>query len=292
MTRSRDTTEAAFNKRAATYDRNSWHIRYAGRLVDLAAPTPGIRILDAATGTGFAAIAAARATGPAGHVVGVDISAGMLDRARQSITAADLTNIDLIQADATSLPQFADASFDLVLCSAGLLYMPVQAALREWHRLLAPGGLIGFSTMREGFPIAARLFREHALRYGLSLTDPAAPLGTESRCVQALREAGITPTAPVTETVQFSRGDLEHAWEAHAYGTHHHAVTTLAAEQVRDLQHDYTKALADLLRADENRLLNPQVIYAFGHKPPPPTVTGQAPTDPTEPTRADPFRQF
>ncbi|WP_083752474.1 class I SAM-dependent methyltransferase [Saccharothrix sp. ALI-22-I] len=292
MTKSRDTTEAAFNKRAASYDSNSWHIGYARRLVELVAPTPGIRILDAATGTGFAAIAAARATGPAGRVVGVDISAGMLDRARQSITAAGLTNIDLVQADATSLPHFADASFDLVLCSAGLLYLPVQAALREWHRLLAPGGLIAFSTMREGFPVGARLFREQARRYGLDLTDPATPLGTESRCAHALREAGITPTAPVAETVQFSRGDLEHAWEAHVHGPHHDAIATLVPEQVQAFQHDYTSALADLLRDDEDRLLNPEVIYAFGRKPSPPTAAEPAPTDPTEPTGADPFQQF
>lgn len=282
MTKPHDAIETAFNKRAATYNNNSWHIRYAERLVELAAPAAGTRVLDTATGTGFAAIAAAHATGPTGHVVGVDISAGMLDQARQAITAAGLTNVDLVQADATSLPQFADASFDLVLCSAGLLYMPVQTALREWHRLLAPGGLVGFSTMRKGFPMAARLFREHARRYGLSLIDPAAPLGTASKCVQALRDAGMTPTDPVTETVQFSQADLEHAWEAHAHGPHHDTISTLAAEQAQAFQHDYTSALADLLSAERTRVLNPEVIYAFGRNPSPSGVTGRAPTDPTE----------
>jgi ubiquinone/menaquinone biosynthesis C-methylase UbiE len=270
-------SETAFNNRAATYNKHSWHVGYAERLVALAAPTAGMRVMDAATGTGFAAIAAARATGPTGRVVGVDISTGMLERARQSITAAGLTNIDLVQADTTSLAQFADASFDLILCSAGLLYMPVQAALREWHRLLVPGGLVGFSTMREGFPIAARLFRDHARRYGLSLTDPAAPLGTPSRCAHALRDAGITPTDPVIETVQFSPDDLERAWEAHAHGTHHDAVATLATEQARAFQHDYTNALADHLHANRDRLLNPEVIYAFGRKPSPPRASSVSP---------------
>jgi ubiquinone/menaquinone biosynthesis C-methylase UbiE len=68
----------------------------------------------------------------------------------------------VVQADTTSLSQFADGSFDLVLCSAGLIYLHVDVALRKWCRLLEPGGLIGFSAMRAGFPVPARLFREHA----------------------------------------------------------------------------------------------------------------------------------
>jgi ubiquinone/menaquinone biosynthesis C-methylase UbiE len=253
-------TEAAFDKRAATYD--SWHVRYADRLVELAAITSGTRVLDAATGTGFAALAAARATGPTGHVVGVDISGGMLARARES--AAGVPNVALIQADAAFLPDFADGSFGLVLCSAGLLYLPVHNALREWRRLLAPGGRVGFSTMREGFPLAARLFRQHARRYGLDLTDPAAPLGTPARCALALADAGFVPEDIVEETVRFSSRDLDNAWEAHVHGVHHAAVGTLAPAQALAFQQDYTNAVGDALRADEDGMLDAEVIYAFG----------------------------
>jgi ubiquinone/menaquinone biosynthesis C-methylase UbiE len=272
MPASRDTTETAFNKRATSYNSNAWHVRYAERLVELAAPAPGVRILDAATGTGFAAIAAARATGPTGHVLGVDISEGMLTQARQSIAALGLTNIDMVKADATSLPPLADGSFDLILCSAGLLYLDIQTALREWRRLLKPDGLIGFSTMKEGFPIAARLFREQASRYGLTLTDPATPLGTPTRCRHELHDAGFIPTDMVTETVQFSRADLEYAWEAHANGPHHEAVAALAPEQAQAFQAEYTSTLTDLLSADEDQVVNAEVIYAFGRKPASPTA--------------------
>jgi ubiquinone/menaquinone biosynthesis C-methylase UbiE len=260
----RETIESAFNQRAATYNSNDWHIRYAERLVELAAPTAGMRILDAATGTGFAAIAAARAAGPTAHVLGVDISEGMLSRARQSITSRGTTNIELIKADAASLPHLDTGSFDIVLCSAGLLYLPVQPALREWRRLLKPGGLVAFSTMREGFPAAARLFREHAGHYGLVLTDPATPLGTPSRCRQELRDAGFTPTDMVAETVQFARTDLEYAWQAHTQGPHHHAIATLSPAQAATFRAEYTSALADLLHTNENQVLTSAVIYALG----------------------------
>lgn len=146
--------------------------------------------------------------------------------------------------------------------------MPVQAALREWARLLAPGGRAGFSTMSEGFPVAARLFREHARAYGLTLTDPATPLGTTTRCAQALRDARITPADLVTETIRFSRRDLEHAWQAHAQGTHHDAVAALTPEQAHAFRRDYTSALTGLLGADPDHLLTSEVIYAFGRKSP------------------------
>lgn len=78
----------------------------------------------------------------------------------------------------------------MVLCSAGLLYMS-QAALSEWHRLLKADGIVGFSTMQEGFPIPARHFREHARGYGLSLADPAIALGTAARCSRAFHARRI-----------------------------------------------------------------------------------------------------
>ncbi|WP_261571008.1 class I SAM-dependent methyltransferase [Frankia gtarii] len=261
-----DSVEPIFDRRAATYSNHTWHVRYAERLVELAAPTTGMRVLDAATGTGLAAIAAARVIGPAGHVVAVDISTGMLTRARQTIAAAGLTNIELVRADATALTQFGNSSFDLILCSAGLLYLSVPAALGEWHRLLAPGGQVGFSTMAAGFPVAAELFRDHARRHALILTDPATALGTRKRCHQALCDAGFTPANLVGETIGFSSHDLEHAWEAHTRGPHHDAVATLTPKQAETFQRDYTEALADLLRTDEDHLLTSEVIYAFGER--------------------------
>ncbi|GAA4609425.1 ubiquinone/menaquinone biosynthesis C-methylase UbiE [Actinoplanes octamycinicus] len=253
-----------FDQRAAGYARHTWHVRYAERLVELAAPVPGSRVLDAATGTGLAAIAAARAVGPQGRVTGVDISAAMLDQARQAVSAP---NVELVKADASRLRQFPDGSFDLVLCSAGLLYLPVHTALREWRRLLVPGGRVGFSTMHDGFPVAARVFRKLAAGFGLDLADPAAPLGTPDRCEQALRNAGLEPAEQVVETVEFSAADLEHAWEAHAHGPHQAALALLTPAQLAEFQQSYTGALTDLRATDPDTLRTARVIYAFGRKP-------------------------
>ena len=122
-----------FNTRAERYVNDGWHQRYANQLVCVTPLRPGDRVLDAGTGTGFAACAIARRVGTTGHVLGVDLSRGMLEQARRVIDAAQLANVELLEADATDLRELPASSFDAVVCAAGLLYMPVAKALSAWH---------------------------------------------------------------------------------------------------------------------------------------------------------------
>lgn len=108
---------------------------------------PGQRILDVACGTGIVARQAASIVGAAGHIVGVDLNAGMLEMARKH-APVNGTPIEWRQGDAVSLP-CPDAAFDAVLCQQGLQYFPDKVgALREMYRVLAPGGLLGISVWR------------------------------------------------------------------------------------------------------------------------------------------------
>ncbi|WP_045747960.1 class I SAM-dependent methyltransferase [Actinoplanes rectilineatus] len=255
---------AGFDERAAGYDDDVWHVRYARRLVELARPGVGSRVLDAATGTGMAARAAALAAGPSGHVTGVDISDGMLHRARRHPPEAGAAPVELIRADASRLPHLPDRSFDLVLCSAGMLYLPVAAALAEWWRLLRPGGTVGFSTMRAGFPRIAGLFRGLAVAHGLVLDDPVAPLGTPQQCRRVLADAGFVPGEVIGGTVRFSRADAAKAWHAHTRGVHRAAFATLGPGPAHAFEQEFAAVLAERLAADEERLLTAEVLYAFG----------------------------
>ena len=132
----------------------------------------------------------------------------MLEQARTAIEAAGAPGIELLQADATDLPPFSSSTFDAVICSAGLLYMPVERALREWHRLVKPDGVVGFSTMRAGSPPAGRLFRECAEGFGVILGDPSAELGSEDRCRSALEAAGFSRVTVIPGHLHLSAGDL------------------------------------------------------------------------------------
>ena len=106
------------------------------RVLAIAAPSPGDRVLEVASGTGILTRKLAAATGPAGRVVGVDLNPKMVE------VATDLggTGIEYQQGDGTALG-LPDAEFDAVYCQQGLQFFPDRAAgTREMRRLLDRGG--------------------------------------------------------------------------------------------------------------------------------------------------------
>lgn len=102
------------------------------------APT---RIADVATGTGGVALQLARRSGAT--VAAIDLSAEMLEVARQRVATATSTGpVHLVLGQAQRLP-FADASFDALTFTYLLRYVPDPAAtVREFARVVRPGGRI------------------------------------------------------------------------------------------------------------------------------------------------------
>jgi ubiquinone/menaquinone biosynthesis C-methylase UbiE len=113
----------------------------AEQLFDFAPPGRGGRVLDVACGTGIVARRAASAVGAAGTVAGTDVNDGMIEQAR----ASGMDAITWHSADAAALP-FAGGAFDVVYCQQGLQFFADRpAALREMHRVLAPGGRVALA---------------------------------------------------------------------------------------------------------------------------------------------------
>ncbi len=114
----------------------------AESLVDSAGLRAGEAVLDVATGTGNAAIAAARC---GCQVTGIDCVEALLERGRERAAAEGLS-VHFMQGDAEDLP-YAGASFDAVLSCVGVMFTPnhVRAA-RELVRVCRPGRTIALAN--------------------------------------------------------------------------------------------------------------------------------------------------
>ena len=100
---------------------------------------PGGTVIDLACGTGLNFALLQRAVGPAGRVIGVDLTDAMLARARDRVTASGWANVTLVQADAAGydFPPGADA----VISTYALTQVPESAqVITRGTRALAPGG--------------------------------------------------------------------------------------------------------------------------------------------------------
>lgn len=186
-----------WDRAAAQYDAG-WREALAPAteaLLAEAALQPGERVLDVACGTGVLTRAALRAVGPGGNVVASDLSQQMLDLAAQRLAAEGLPLPRLLRADAQALAQqVPEASFDVLLCGLGLMYLPdPEAALAALVPCLRPGGRLIASVWGERrdcgwaeiFPIVDR-------RVQSEVCPMFFRLGGGTALSDALRQAGLS----------------------------------------------------------------------------------------------------
>lgn len=129
-----------------------WQAQLAGAqagLMALASLAPGEKVLDVACGTGLVSLEAARAVGPLGQVLGIDLSGQMVEAAGRRAKECGLLNVDFARMDGETL-DLPDEGFDAALCAFGLMYMPESGqALQEMRRVLRPGGRLGLAVWGE-----------------------------------------------------------------------------------------------------------------------------------------------
>jgi SAM-dependent methyltransferase len=148
---------------------------------------PGDRFLDVGCGSG----AAVRAAAPrVARAVGVDLSPGMIERARE--LARGLATVEFVVGDSEALP-FADASFDAVLCSASFHHYPHPELLAEPSADLVLAR-IADRFLRLADPSHVRLYRSSELvglveAAGLVEAECTAPATRGFVVVRARRRA-------------------------------------------------------------------------------------------------------
>lgn len=151
---------------ASVFDELSfWSSRFGALLVDNLVIRKHQRILDIGCATGFPLFELAHIHGPTCTLVGVDIWKAALDRARHKRDIYGLTNVELIEADASQLP-FPEASFDLIVSNLGINnFADPDAVIKECFRVAADRARIVLTTNLFGHMAEVyQVFRETLVR--------------------------------------------------------------------------------------------------------------------------------
>jgi SAM-dependent methyltransferase len=201
-------------------------------LMARAAVAPGERVLDLGTGTGAVAESAARATGPGGHVVAVDISSQMLALARDRVESRGYVNVTLQEGRAEAIPA-PDDSVDVVLASLSLMFViDREAAAREIARVLRPGGRLVAAVW--GGPEQCDIVRFQQIAGSFAGPPPVPGVGPGALAdprtfLQQLDAAGIVARVE-REVLGFEFDNLEAAWGVLASVTTAHLAPESRAE--------------------------------------------------------------
>ena len=122
--------------------------------------TPGEKVVDVGSGAGFDSFIAAGQVGPGGQVVGVDMTAEMLAKSRQTGAALGLAHVEFREGLAEALP-IGDGWADVVISNGVInLCADKQAVFAEIRRVLRPGGRLQFADIANGRPVPAEALRD------------------------------------------------------------------------------------------------------------------------------------
>jgi SAM-dependent methyltransferase len=224
-------------------------------MLELAAPSPGERVIDVGCGCGATTLSIAERIAPAGHVTGVDISEPMLTRCRERAKAAGLSNLEFVQADA-QVHEFAPAEVDLVTSRFGVMFFadPV-AAFSNLHGALKDTGRIAFACWQ---PLAANPWMSIPLMAAAPLLpelppppDPEAPgpfaFGNADRVLSILGDAGFSKVELKAYETSLLVGGSSSFDESIDFVLRMGPTARLLADASADLQSSIRSAVAEAL---------------------------------------------
>lgn len=239
-----------FTVMAPTYDQGgpAYFSRFGERLVEFAGIAPSRRVLDVATGRGALLFPSAQVVGSHGSVTGIDLSHAMIDATQAEVDDRASTNVTLQIMDAEQL-EFPDAAFDAVLCGFALMFFPrLDQALSEFHRVLAPGGVLAASTFVSDL---GTLTHPVMSQYTQDIRRPLSqPLSSADELRGVYSNAGFTEIEVQTETLDIVYPDIDSYWSWHMGLLTGVWFRGQPPEVQQSFEADVREYLATLLKAD------------------------------------------
>ena len=240
--------------------------RFGAATVERVRLAPGQAVLDLCCGAGASAIPAARAVGPLGRVLGVDVAAPLLESARARAAAEGLGNIAFRHGDARST-RLPSASFDCVICVFGVFFASdMPAFMAEMWRLVRPSGRLAVTTWGPGlFEPANSIFWDavRGLQPGLCKAfNPWDEITTPTALRSLCERAGIESAVCEAVAGQHRLAGPEDFWDVVLGSGYRATVESLAADKREALREHVLAAVRD----QAVTVLRTDVVYGIAER--------------------------
>jgi arsenite methyltransferase len=175
-----------------------------GGAVNYGAPKAGEICADLGSGRGADVLRMAEAVGPAGHAYGVDVSDGMVEKARQSAARLGTANATFLKGELDHLP-LPTEGVDLVVSNCTINHAADKpAAWREIYRVLKPGGRFVVSDIYSTAPVPAPFASDPQ-----AIAECWAGSVTRQEYFTHLAQAGFTDVSVLSESTPYPKGSIE-----------------------------------------------------------------------------------
>lgn len=166
-----------------------------GNPIALASLKEGETVLDLGSGAGFDCFLAAREVGPAGRVIGVDMTAEMVEKARENARRGGFVNVEFRLGEIEHLPA-ADDSVDAVISNCVInLSTEKERGFAEAYRVLKPGGRIMVSDI-----VLSRALPESVASSLAAYADCVAGAIRKEEYLRVMETAGFREVRIVAES--------------------------------------------------------------------------------------------
>jgi arsenite methyltransferase len=175
-----------------------------GRAINFAEPKAGEVCVDLGSGRGTDVLRMAESAGETGFVYGIDISDGMLDKARRNAEKFGVTNVSFIQCELEKLG-LPDETADLVISNCTLNHAAdKQAVWNEIYRILKKGGRFVISDIYATTAIA-----EEYKNDPVAVAECWAGSVTRNEYLKHLEKAGFASVTIIEESAPYAKGNAE-----------------------------------------------------------------------------------